>query len=141
MPVAPGKRKRAHRRERVKRVRCLKCGLEIPENAVFCQKCLEIMQTKPIAPGLAIQLPRKGKTPPAKKQPKKEKPLKEQIAALKRTRSKLTVAVILLSMVLCLTAAALFFALRGGKNIGQNYTIDTKPQSSGTSGNVPRGTP
>ena len=36
---------------------CLKCGKETQESSVFCGTCLAEMDTYPVKPGTAVQLP------------------------------------------------------------------------------------
>ena len=49
-------------------MQCMKCGVEIPEGQVFCEKCLEIMDRYPVKPGTPVQiLPRNSKDKSSKR--------------------------------------------------------------------------
>ena len=38
---------------------CMKCGVEIPENQVFCDSCLSVMNRYPVKPDAHIHLPKR----------------------------------------------------------------------------------
>ena len=38
---------------------CMKCGVEIPEQQVFCDHCLQIMEQYPVKPDAHIHLPKR----------------------------------------------------------------------------------
>ena len=84
---------------------CMKCGVEIREDQVFCPECLKVMEAYPIAPGTHVQLPKR----PARTHDKRTKGLSpaEQIASQKKlihwllaTLAVMTAAVAILSMLL-----------------------------------------
>lgn len=76
---------------------CMKCGREIPDGQVFCQDCLAMMATYPIAPGTHVQIPKR----PAKAPEKKVKALPPavQIHQLKKKLRRMTVAAVALLVI------------------------------------------
>ena len=65
---------------------CMKCGVEIPENQVFCDSCLSVMEQYPVKPDAHIHLPKRAEYVEAAKKPTKKKRAptpEEQIAALR----------------------------------------------------------
>ena len=66
---------------------CLKCGQEIPENRLFCDDCLKVMEKYPVKPGIAINLPHREDTSPIKKIVSRKKqtlPPEEMVPVLKK---------------------------------------------------------
>ena len=111
---------------------CMKCGVEIPENQVFCDHCLSIMDQCPVRPGIHVHLPKRARiVEPAKKPAKKKRTLspEEQIAALKLKVLRLRLVAVILAFVICVVSS--FLALKLYEDytavdiIGRNYTIDT----------------
>lgn len=106
---------------------CMKCGREVPSGQVFCDSCLETMARYPVKPGTAVHLPnRQTLKKPANR--KRALTAEEQALLLKRTVKRLIVAIVILTIALCLTTASLLHSLLGGETvsiIGKNYTIDT----------------
>ena len=37
-------------------VHCMKCGKEIPEERVFCEECLAVMDAYPVKPDTVVQI-------------------------------------------------------------------------------------
>ena len=112
---------------------CMKCGAEIEEDRVFCEKCVEVMKKYPVKPGIAIQLPRREEYNSAKKSAPRRRQApgpEEKIRALKK---RLRIMVVLWLVTLLLLAAAIYPTIQFIRTIylplpGQNYsTIDTEP--------------
>ena len=110
-------------------MRCLKCGVETPDNHVFCDNCLETMVQYPIKPGTPIQLPPKQPKGPEKHAaPENREPTTaEQLGQLRRMIRWLTAIIVLLSVLLCGTAVMLLRAMDDAPgaappSIGKNYT-------------------
>ena len=114
---------------------CMKCGAEAPENQVFCDHCLSIMDQYPVKPDIHIHLPKRAASPdPSKKAPKKKRTLtsEEQISALRLQIRRLRLAVIILIFALCIAGGFLVLNLYQQQQTpvtGRNYTIDTTMNS------------
>ena len=110
---------------------CMKCGTEIPENQVFCDRCLSQMEQYPVKPGAHIHLPKREENPEAAKRSGKKKRAptpEEQISALQMKVLRLRLAAVILTFLLCVASA--FLALEIYEDLttpetGRNYTIDT----------------
>lgn len=110
---------------------CMKCGVEIPEQQVFCDHCLQIMEQYPVKPDAHIHLPKRiSAVEPVKKPGKKKRSLSQEelIASLKLRVLRLRLAVAVLTFLL-LVAIGLFglnlYQQHNAPIIGKNYTIDT----------------
>ena len=109
---------------------CMKCGKETAESSVFCESCLQTMQAYPVKPGTVVQLPRRESVEEEKRPASRRwaKQPKDQLRQLRGTIRLLAVMVAVLSILLCLTAVALFRTLDYGKTVqtikewGRNYT-------------------
>jgi len=111
---------------------CMKCGIEIPENQVFCDHCLALMQKHPIKPGVHIHLPKRAVADSEqKKTPKKKRTLspEEQISALKLKILRMRLTIVILAFVVCVVSGLLVLKIYNTQNTspttGRNYTIDT----------------
>ena len=97
---------------------------------MFCENCLGGMSDYPIKPDAKVSLPhRDAPTAPKKHVPRKRvQPPEEQLEALHKLARRLIVALITVTVLFCLSAAALIHNYRGEANqlpaIGRNYTID-----------------
>ena len=104
---------------------CAKCGREIPEHSVFCEKCLEVMKQYPVKPGTSIQLPQR--KPPSPKRPtphKRKLPPEEQVVQQRKTIRWLCVTLVCLLLMLVLSISLLFHMMPeevAEVTIGQNY--------------------
>ena len=107
-------------------MKCTKCGRETKENAVFCGKCLEVMQQYPIKPGTVIQLPQRKAAPPKKAAPRRKLLSPEETVIRQRKTIKwLWVALACTFLLLCLSVALLFHLNQEQEStatIGQNYS-------------------
>ena len=110
---------------------CMKCGVEIPENQVFCDHCLSLMEQYPVKPGTHVQLPKRAQVTESAKKPVKKKripSLEEQIAGLKLKVLRQRLAIAILVFALCLVSSFLSLKLYRdftASRTGRNYTIDT----------------
>ena len=110
---------------------CMKCGVEIPEQQVFCDHCLQIMEQYPVKADAHIHLPKRiSAVEPVKKPGKKKRSLSQEelITSLKLRVLRLRlVAVVLLFLLLVISG---LFAMNLYQQytepvIGKNYTIIT----------------
>lgn len=115
---------------------CMKCGVEIPENHVFCDHCLAVMEDYPVKPDAHIHLPKREDAAEAVKRNAKKKrtpSAEEKIAALRMKVLRLRLVVVILIFLLCIVSA--LFGLRMYEDIyaqpatGKNYTIDTSTKT------------
>jgi len=76
---------------------CIKCGINIPENQVFCDSCLADMENYPVKPDITVTLPPRKEAPVSKKKARRRTiPPEEQ---LRRMKIKLRLAHITLAVV------------------------------------------
>ena len=94
-------------------MRCLKCGTDIPNNAVFCDSCLEDAKAYPVKPGTPIKLSFREDPPAvhATATPRRILSPSEQNQRLRRTIRKLHFLVALLSILLLGVAGMLLHML------------------------------
>lgn len=110
---------------------CMKCGVEIPENQVFCDHCLSVMEEYPVKPDAHIHLPKRQEPVefPKRSARKKRTPTQEeQISALRLKVLRLRLAAAILAFFLCAVSAFLGLKLyeeMTKPDTGRNYTIDT----------------
>ena len=110
---------------------CMKCGVEIPENQVFCEHCLSVMEEYPVKSDSHIHLPKREEPAALPKRPTKKKrtpTAEEQISALRMKVLRLRLVAVILAFLLCVSCA--FFGLKLHEayvkpETGRNYTIDT----------------
>lgn len=108
---------RTHReRKGLRLLRCVKCGRDIQDGAVFCPDCLEEGKRYPIKPGTAIHLPlRPAITEKHNPRRKREPSASEQIVLLRVRVRRLRNTVLLLCLCLCLAVALMvLFVLEPG---------------------------
>ena len=103
---------------------CMKCGEIIAEEAVFCEKCLVVMEKYPVHHLARVEIPERKEHSILKKVSKHHMPTaEEQVVLLRKWILRLTVA-----LVICLIAIAfmlkptLHYALDQHVEIGQNYS-------------------
>ena len=106
---------------------CMKCGVEIRDDQVFCPDCLKIMEAHPIAPGTSVHIPKR----PARTPDKKSREMKpqEQIASLKRVIRWMLVTIGVLAVAVALLASLLLYRMNEPQPqpvTGRNYTAITK---------------
>lgn len=105
---------------------CMKCGTEIKEPEVFCEKCRAEMEKYPVKPNISIQLPHRTQTAPVKKKVKKQNYTKpeDQIRHLKiklRWITMTLVVTLLAFLLLSVLTLHLLDEKDTGFGIGQNY--------------------
>ena len=107
---------------------CLKCGREIENGGVFCDKCLDVMAKNPIKSNAPLQLPRRKEEAQPKKSGKRKLylHLEEQVRHLKRMNRRLTLLVGVLFVAVCLLVALLVVDTvsepkKDDDNLGKNY--------------------
>lgn len=104
---------------------CMKCGVEIDENNVFCPSCLEDMSRYPVAPETVVQLPQQQRV--SKKAPRKHTPTPEE--QLKRAKNQIGWMYVILVIVIFVTVVFAFIAFDLQNKydfsniLGQNYSI------------------
>ena len=115
---------------------CMKCGVEIPENHVFCDHCLAVMDDYLIKPDTHIHLPKRDETVENIKRNtrKKRAPTTEEKLAILRTkvfRLRLLAAVLtlLLVFVSAFLGLQVYHDLSEEPATGKNYTIDTSTKT------------
>ena len=87
---------------------CIKCGREIPENQVFCDRCLEQMAAHPVKPGTPIYLPKRVPSSEKKRPPKQEESPAQIIAFQRKWLRRLfLLCIVLISLLGFLTLALL----------------------------------
>lgn len=109
-------------------MRCLKCGNRIEEGAVFCDHCLNIMKTRPVAPDTPALIPRREFTHAVKKAKKPERKPEEQIAHLQKSRRRLIRWIVVLWMVVILLIGCIYHLHRRKVQTGQNYQTQATVQ-------------
>lgn len=107
---------------------CMKCGRDIEEDQVFCEKCLEVMKQYPVRPGIVIQLPHHKAGAPVRKplvRRRTEIPLEEQVKRLKKRLLRLRIAfVVVVLLFLGLSALAAYHLITDDHILpGQNYSL------------------
>lgn len=105
-------------------MKCMRCGTEIASGAVFCEECLADMEKHPVKPGTPINLPRREKQQPAKRNKKRFYKPEEHISALRRLVVWLMALIIVLILALTATVYMLFHQPDqndGNRLPGQNY--------------------
>ena len=106
---------------------CLKCGVEIGEDQVFCEKCLAEMRRFPVKPGTPVQLPNRPDADAPKKTAPRRRPLtpEEQIRNLRKAIQWLSVLLVV-SLIAFIFSVSLLWEYTDAKNvaniIGQNYS-------------------
>jgi len=108
---------------------CMKCGTEISEGQVFCERCLLDMQTRPVKPGTVVTIPSRPALQTLKKPPvRKKRSPEEQAFRLRKIVIRLRITVVVLLSCLILVGAALLRSvedLRLLDNLGKNYSTVT----------------
>ena len=114
-------------------MQCLRCGKNIPEDAVFCVDCQAEMVKSPVAPGTpAVIPPRPKQNKPRPRQASKD----EQISRLRLRTRHMAIAIGALAALLAISLTILFLSLQKEEKlpVGRNFktTVSTsEPSSSG----------
>ena len=104
---------------------CMKCGRKIPDEQVFCDKCLEQMEAYPVKPGTVVQLPTQTSALP-KKPVRRVLPLEEQNKLLKKYIFRLWGALIFTIVLLIGAIWVAIYSLHDEEFQflpGQNYSV------------------
>ena len=114
---------------------CMKCGTEIKEPEVFCEKCRAEMEKYPVKPNISIQLPRRIQTAPVKKKTKKQRYAKpeDQIRYLKTKHRWMTLTLVVALLAFGLLSVLMLRLLEDkdtGFGIGQNYGTMASTEST-----------
>ena len=112
---------------------CMRCGVEIEDTAVFCEKCGENMERDPVKTNITVQLPVRPEQAPVKKKSRRMKYTKpeEQVRHLRRVLRWVWLVLIVSLLAIAVTAAMLIHLLQSREegfdfDIGQNYgTMET----------------
>ncbi len=105
-------------------MKCMRCGSSIVAGSVFCDECLADMEKHPVKPGTPINLPRREKQQPVKRNKKRTPKPEEQISRLHRVVAFLVTLVIMLVLALAATGYLLVTQSTQNDNTrlpGQNY--------------------
>ena len=70
---------------------CIKCGVNVPENQVFCDACLGVMDKYPVKPDITVTLPQRNDIPVSKKKSRRQRTLPPE-EQLRRIKSRLRLA-------------------------------------------------
>lgn len=109
---------------------CMKCGIKIEDQQVFCADCLTEMEKYPVSPNVTVQLPPRNAAPPAKKKSRRARDAKpeEQVRYLRLATRCLTAALAVTLVAFILAAAMLLRLLeeQDQPGIGQNYGTITQ---------------
>jgi hypothetical protein len=112
----------------------MKCGLEISDGQVFCEKCLTEMNQHPVASETKILLPNRPVPDAAKKQPQRKHVIspEEKIRRLQTLVKWLSITLVG-TLLLLIFSVALLLGPSDPKdpqdNIGQNYNT-VEPENS-----------
>ena len=105
---------------------CMKCGRDLKDQQVFCNRCLTEMERYPVKPNVVVQLPVQHAAPAVKKPPRKPEVKPEE--TIRRLRSLVRWLVVFSAVLLILLALAVNFLLynkykpENDPDIGKNYT-------------------
>ena len=114
---------------------CLKCGRDLEDGQVFCDRCLGVMERYPVKPGTPVFLPKHRVDSPPRKSSRLRLPLTPE-AQVKRLRNQLRWAWGLAAVFLtvCLVLGIVFLRHQQSHQKlqpGQNYSaIETTPETT-----------
>lgn len=92
---------------------CTRCGREISETAVFCDKCLDDMKQHPLPAGVALQLPVRKPSTTSKANNRKKGPSSEELVVMQRKTIKwLLIALLCVFLLLVLAVILLVNTLK-----------------------------
>lgn len=103
---------------------CMKCGRDIEENQVFCQRCLDTMAHYPVSPGTFVQLPHRDTSPVKRSTRKRVLTPEEQVVKLRRRSRRQWIGIVILVLLL---AGSVWFSLsrlsKANFIDGTNYSV------------------
>lgn len=111
-------------------MKCMRCGTEIQESAVFCEECLAEMEKHPVDPNTPVNLPRREKHIPIKRNRKRHLKPEEMVKRLRRIVIALMAVILALAIALTASLYLLLTPPEKHPNLlpGQNY--GTQPADS-----------
>lgn len=103
---------------------CLKCGKEVGHSQVFCDDCLQVMDSCPVDPGTPIHIPQRA---PHSEKPSRRKADRyaDSIRSLRRVIRWLCAALAALTLIICVLCGLLYYTINNTPKenaIGKNYT-------------------
>lgn len=114
-------------------MQCLRCGKNIPDDAVFCVDCHAEMVKDPIAPGTPVAIPPRPKQiKPRPRTGSKD----EQISRLRLRTKHMAIAIGALALLLAVSLTILFLSLREEERLptGRNFKTTASTGDSAPSG-------
>lgn len=124
---------------------CMKCGKEIPEERVFCDGCLTVMDAYPVKPDTVVQIQKRPTRPERKHQ--KTVPLSETVRKQSAVIRWLVLAVAALVIAVGLLSGLLLneiiknSAQEAETPLGQNYTATDAQENVSRETSAPVETP
>ena len=100
---------------------CIKCGAEVREPQVFCDRCLADMERYPVKPNITVNLPNRPVDPPAKRKSRRTRYIKPE-DQIRHLRGRIRLLALALSVALVAFAFTAVMLLR---------VLDTKEDSYG----------
>lgn len=110
---------------------CMKCGVTIPDQQVFCDHCLSVMDQHPVKPDIRVHLPKRAAASDVEMKLARIKRTltpDEQISELRIRIMRLRLTVVILIFVALILAGLLGLSLYhqySQRDLGRNYIIDT----------------
>lgn len=114
-------------------MKCLRCGVSIPERQCFCAKCKDSMEAYPVKPDVNVRLPVRKADTVVKKTKRQAKP-EEIIARQQRVIRRLAVAVVVLMILVIFSGIEMFQHYKAhhvGPAKGQNYETAVDSTAAG----------
>lgn len=107
---------------------CMKCGIELKTDGIFCPECLEEMEKYPVKPNITIQLPIRRPSTVSRKKIRRQRHIKpeDQIRHLKKVRNLLCGTLIFVLLAFAALSVLTIRMINSGDDsgIGQNYETD-----------------
>ena len=102
---------------------CMRCGREVEEGQVFCNECLELMESDPIRIATPVHIPRQPTKGAATRRPVHHP--EEEVRRLEKANERLRVWVILLAMAAVLLGMAVYHNEVAAvvDELGRNYSV------------------
>lgn len=112
---------------------CMKCGRDIEDDQVFCQRCLETMAHYPVSSATFVQLPHRDTAPVKRSARKRFLTPEEQVAKLRKRTRRLWAVILVLTLLLVGYGAFSVSRLSKANFFdGRNYSVvpSTTPTTS-----------
>lgn len=104
---------------------CLRCGNEITDEQVFCEKCLNNMERHPVKPGTPIKIPHRSTATAVKKQNRRKGLTPEEQVLRLKVHLRTLLALFGAAIILMGIFAYLYF-----QEINKNHAENTQTQES-----------